>query len=197
MESDVKAELKGMVDEGVIIKEHEPTEWCSPMIVRRKPNGLLRVCMDPRYLNAFLKRATYPLPDIESVFPKFCGAKVFSKLDLTAGFWQVLLDLESSKLCTFSTPFGRYCYLRLLFGISQAPEVFHQIVADVIHDLPGVMHFVDDILVWGNTQAEHDARLKLLLECVAKSGLTFNPTKCEFGKSEVMFLGHLVDGVWV
>jgi hypothetical protein len=78
------------------------------MLVRRKPNGLLRVCMDPRYLNSFLQRATYPLPDIESVFPKFRCAKFFSKLDLTAGFWQVLLDEKSSKMCTFSTPFGQY-----------------------------------------------------------------------------------------
>jgi hypothetical protein len=191
MESEVKAELKRMTDEGVIVEEREPTEWCSPMIVRRKPTGLLRVCMDPRYLNAFLKRATYPLPDVESVFPKFRSAKFFSKLDFTAGFWQVLLDLESSKLCTFSTPFGPYRYLHLPFLISPAPEVFHRIVADVIHDLPGVMHFVDDILVWGESQDEHDKRLK------AKLGLNFNPTKCEFEKREVLFLEHVVDGVRV
>ncbi len=96
MESEVKAELKQMMDEGVIVEGSEPTEWCRPMIVQRKPNGLLRVCRDPRYLNAFLKQATYPLPDIESVFPKFCGAKFFSKLDLTAGFWQVRSEEQQS-----------------------------------------------------------------------------------------------------
>jgi transposase InsO family protein len=153
--------------------------------------------MDPRYLNSFLKRATYPLPDIESVFPKFRGAKYFSKMDMTMGFWQILLDEESSYMCTFSTPYGRYRYLRLPFGISPAPEVFHRIVADVIQDMPGVMHFVDDVLVWGETKEEHDQRLKEVLQRFEASGFVFNPSKCEFGKKEVMFLGHLVDGTRV
>jgi hypothetical protein len=107
LEDEVFEELQRMEDEGVIVKENNPTDWCSPPLIRRKPNGKLRVCMDPRYLYTFLKRATYPLPDVESVFPKFCAAKFFSKLDMTAGFWQVLMDEASSKLCTFSTPFGR------------------------------------------------------------------------------------------
>jgi hypothetical protein len=153
--------------------------------------------MDPRYLNSFLKRAIYPLPDIEAVFPKFRGAKYFSKMDMTMGFWQILLDEKSSYMCTFSTPYGRYRYLRLPFGISPAPEVFHRIVADVIQDMPGVMHFVDDVLVWGDTKEEHDARLKEVLKRFEASGFVFNPTKCEFGKKEVMFLGHLVDGTRV
>jgi hypothetical protein len=150
--------------------------------------------MDPRYLNAFLKRATYPLPDVEQVFMKFCGAKFFSKMDLTMGFWQVLLDEASSYLCTFSTPYGRYRYLCLPFGISPAPEVFHRIVADVIRDLPGVLHFVDDILVWGDTKEQHDARLKTVLDRFAAVNFTFNPAKCTFGKTEVEFLGHTVNG---
>jgi hypothetical protein len=150
--------------------------------------------MDPRYLNVFLKRATYPLADVESVFPKFRGAKYFSKLDMTAGFWQVLLDKVSSKICTFSMPFGRYRYLHLPFGISPAPEVFHRIVGDVIRDLAGVMHFVDDVLVWEHTQQEHDERLAAVLERFRESGFTFHPVKCKFGKTEVMFLGHLVNG---
>jgi hypothetical protein len=194
LDAEVQAELKRMEEEGVIVKETEPTDWCSPMLVRRKPNGLLRVCMDPRYLNSFLKRATHHLPDIEDVFPRFRGARVFSKLDLTAGFWQILLDAESSKLCTFTTPYGRFRYVRLPFGISPAPEVFHRILGDVIQGLEGVMHFVDDVLVWGRTQEEHDLRLKALLKQINNSGFGFNPTKCEFGKNELVFLGHLVTG---
>jgi hypothetical protein len=197
LDEEVKQELKRMEDEGVITSVREPTDWCSPMIVRRKPNGLLQVCMDPRYLNSFLKRAMYPLPDIETVFPKFRGAQYFFKMDMTMGFWQILLDKESSYMCTFSTPYGRYRYLRLPFRISPTPEVFHPIVADVIQDMPGVMHFVDDVLVWGKTKEEHDERLKEVLKRFEASGFVFNPTKCEFGKKEVMFLGHLVDGTRV
>jgi hypothetical protein len=86
LEDEVRAELQRMENEGVIVKEKDPTDWCSPLLLRRKPNGLLRVCMDPWYLNAYLKRATYALPEVESVLPKFRGAKFFSKLDMTAGF---------------------------------------------------------------------------------------------------------------
>jgi hypothetical protein len=80
LEDEVREELQRMEGEGAIVKENSPTDWCSPLLVRQKPRKQ-RVCMDPRYLNAFLKRATYPLPDVESVFPKFRGAKYFSKLD--------------------------------------------------------------------------------------------------------------------
>jgi transposase InsO family protein len=183
-----------MKDEGVIVEEKEPSDWCSPLLVRRKPNGKLRVCMDPRYLNSFLRRATYALPDVECVFPKFRGAKFFSKMDMTAGFWQVLLDEASSRLCTFSTPFGRYRYLRLPFGIAPAPELFHRIVGDVLDGMVGAMHFVDDVLVWGETQEEHDQRLAEVLRRFREVGFTFNPLKCEFSKPSVLFLGHLVDG---
>ncbi len=194
LEDKVREELQRMEDKGVIVKENSPTDWCSPLLVRHKLNGKLRVCMDPRYLNAFLKQATYPLLDVESVFPKFRGAKYFSKLDLTAGFWQVLLDEVSSKICTSSTPFGRYRYLCLPFGISPAPKVFHQIVGDVIHDLADVMHFVDFVLVWGHTQQEHNERLAAVLDRFRESGFTFKLVKCEFGKTDVMFLGHLDNG---
>jgi hypothetical protein len=160
----------------------------------RKPNGKLGVCMDPRYLNSFLPRATYALPDVECVFPKFWGAKFFSKMDMTAGFWQVLLVEAGSRLCPFSTPFGRNRYLRLPFGIAPAPELFHQIVGDVLSGMTGVMHFVDDVLVWGKTQEEHDQRSAEVLKRFQEVGFTFNQLKCEFSKPPVLFLGHLVDG---
>jgi hypothetical protein len=115
-------------------------------------------------------------------------------MDMTAGFWQVLLDDASSKMCTFSTPFGRFRYLRLPFGIAPAPELFHRIVGDVLKGVEGAMHFVDDVLVWGNTQEEHDLRLAEVLKRFREVGFTFNPVKCEFSKPAVMFLGHLVDG---
>jgi hypothetical protein len=149
MEDEVHAVLQQMVEEGVIVEEKEPSDWCSPLLVRRKPNGKLRVCMDPRYLNSFLKCATYALPEVECVFPRFRGAKFLSKMDMTAGFWQVLLDDVSSQMCTFSTPFGRFRYLWLPIGIAPSPELFHCIVGDVLNGIEGAMHFVDDVLVWG------------------------------------------------
>ena len=131
-EEEVKAELQRMVEEGILTTVSEATEWSSPMLCRKKANGKIRVCMDPLRLNQFLLRAIYPKLESETIFPKLLGATRFSKLDMTQGFWHIQLDEPTSYLCTFSTPYGRYRYLRMPFGISPAPEIFHRMVGDVI-----------------------------------------------------------------
>ena len=196
-EEEVKLELQQMVDKGIIVPVTEATEWSSPMLVRRKTNGKLRVCMDPRYLNTFLLRAVYPMPNIETIYPKVMGATRFSKLDMTQGFWHIQLDEASSHLCTFSTPYGQIRYLRMPFGLSPAPEVFHRMVGDVIKDLKGVTHFVDDVLIWGKTKEEHDTRLKEVLSRLEKAGFAINKDKCDVNKTKVMFLGHRVNGICI
>ena len=124
MRDKVKHELSRMVKEGIIKKVTKPTSWVNSMVVVTKPNGSIRICIDPRDLNIdprdlnkAVKRQHYPLLTVEEVVSRMPNAKVFSKIDCTSGFWQLELDNESSKLCTFNTPFGRYRYLRLPFGI--------------------------------------------------------------------------------
>ncbi len=111
------------------------------------------------------------------------GACYFSKLDAASGFYQIVLDEESSRLCTFNTPFGRHCFLRLPFGISSAPEVFHRTVQQLFDGIEGVGVFIDDVVVWGETKEEHD-------EVVQKSGLKLNKNKCQFGVREITHLGE-------
>ncbi len=165
------------------------------MQIAHKPDGRLRICMDPRYLNQFLERAIFPFPSLEQVFASVRGAKYFSKLDLTWGFWNLQLDEASSRLCTFCTPWGVFRYRRLPFGVSPAPEVFHRVLADVLRDIPGVLHYVDDVLVYGATQEEHDARLRLVLHRLREAGFALSETKCHFSKSSVVFLGHQLSGM--
>ncbi|KAI5755975.1 hypothetical protein M8J77_021076 [Diaphorina citri] len=95
----------------------------------------------------------------------YCGSNIdVVVLDASTAFWSVKLDKESSKLCTFNTPFARYRFLRLPYGISCAPEKFHQKLYDFFSDIPGVLTYIDDILVFGSTKAEHDLRLKLVFD---------------------------------
>ena len=97
---------------------------------------------------------------IEEVVADMPQAKVFSVLDATSGYWQVKLDEASSKLCTFNTPIGRYRFTRSPFGILSAPEVFQNHTSKLFADMEGVKVIVDDLLIWGKDDEEHDTRLK-------------------------------------
>lgn len=187
----VKSELQRMEEMGVIRKIQEPTEWCSGMVVAPKPNGKIRICSDLTRLNMSVRRERHILPAVDDTLAKLDGAVVFSKLDATAGFWQIPLHEESQPLTTFITPYGRYCYRRLPFGISSAPEHFQLRLAQLVDGTPGALCHADDILVFGKDQTEHDNRLSELLKKLEEAGLTLNE-KCEFSVKEVKFLGHQV-----
>ena len=108
------------------------------MVVEKKPNGKLRVCLDPRDLNHAIRRSHYPVPTIEEILPELINAKVFSTVDVKNGFWYVALDEDNSYLTTFNTPYGRYRWLRVPFGISSAPEVFQRKQHEAVEGLSGV-----------------------------------------------------------
>ena len=113
-----------MVKRRIIEKVVEPTDWVSNMVAVKKSNGQLRICIDPKFLNNAIKRPHYMMPTIDQILPKLNNAKIFTILDAKNGFWQVELDKESANLTTFTTPFGRYRWLRLPFGIASAPEEY-------------------------------------------------------------------------
>jgi len=117
------------------------------------------------------------------------GAQFFSKLDASSGFYQIKLDEESAALCTFNTPFGRHCFLRMPFGIASAPEVFHRTVQQIFDGMEGVGVFLDDVVVWGATRAEHDERLEKVMARARKSLLKLNKQKCQFGVRDITYLG--------
>ena len=125
---------------------------------------------------------------IEEVVAEMPEAKLFSVLDATSGYWQMKLDEESSKLCTFNRPFGRYRFTRLPFGIKSAPEVFQKKTSQVLEDIDGAEAIVDDILVWGRDIQEHDARLKKVLDRVKEVNLKLNPKKCQIRKEEMFHM---------
>ena len=111
-------EIKRMEEFGIISKVDLPTQWCAGMVVVPKKNGSVHICMNLKPLNSSVLR--------EIVLAQLSGAKVFSKLDANSGFWQIPLTEESRLLTTFITPYGQYCFNKLLFGISSAPEDFQK-----------------------------------------------------------------------
>lgn len=192
LQKPLKDELDRMENLEVIEKIDEPTEWVSSLVIVEKKNGKPRVCMDPRDLNRAIKREHFKLPTREEIMSQFANAKYFSKLDASSGFWQLKLDNASSKLCTFNSPFGRYRFRRLPFGIASAPEVYHKTIHMIYEHLDGVDTSMDDIIVWGTTKAEHDMRLRKVLEATRKANLKLNKEKCQLGVKELTFVGNIL-----
>ncbi len=188
----LKKELGRMERLSVITRVEEPTDWVNSLVVVKKKNGDIRVCMDPRDLNRAIKREHYKMPTREEIMSQFAGATYYSKLDASQGFWQLQLDEESSHLCTFNTPFGRYRYLRLPFGISSAPEVYHKTIHQIFESIDGVSTIADDIIIYGATREAHDNSLQKTLEIARQVNLKLNRDKCEIGVTQLTFIGDLV-----
>jgi len=119
---------------------------------------------------------------VDDILTQLAGAKIFSKLDANSGFWQIPLAESSQHFVTFLTPFGHFCFNKMLLGISSAPEHFQKCMNKILNGLPGIMCLIDDILVHGTSQAEHNKHLEAVLKCIQSTGITLNKEKCEFGK---------------
>ena len=189
----VQQELDRMESLGIISRVDAPTSWCEGMVVASKKNGDIRICVDFQPLNRWVLREVHPLPKVDKTLAQLSGAKVFIKLDAIMGFWQIQLTERSKLLTTFITPFGRYYFHKLPFGICSAPEHFQRRMSRILLGLNGILYQMDDVLVSGKDKEEHDVRLSSALNRIQDAGVTLNMEKCEFAKAELIFLGHLTD----
>ena len=189
----VKEELTRMESQGVISKIQDPTPWCAGMVAVPKSSGSIRICVDLKPLNQSVQRQVFPLPTVDEVLSKLSGAKLFSKLDANSGFFQIPLASSSRPLTTFITPFGRYHFNKLPFGLTSAPELFQQRMEKLLQGLDGVVCFMDDVLIYATTEEEHDQRLRSVLDRIASAGVTLNLLKCLFKQKEIKFLGLIIN----
>ncbi|XP_021361397.1 uncharacterized protein K02A2.6-like [Mizuhopecten yessoensis] len=187
----LKEELARMESLEIITKVIDPTEWVSSLVVVKNPeSGKLRVCIDPKDLNKAILRPHYPTKTLEDVLLEISCAKYFSKLDAKSGYWNIKLDEESSPLTTFNTPFGRYRYLRLPFGLKSSQDEFQQKMDECYEGLEGAVALVDDVLVYGKTRSEHDKNLREALLRSRERGIKLNKDKLEVGLTCVKYFGH-------
>ena len=199
LREDVKDELTHMVGDGIVAPVTEPTRWVSSMIaVKKKNNNKLPICLDPRDLNKAIQRSHYPLPTLEDVATRLNKAKVVSVLDAKSGFWQVKLDEDSSYLTTFSTPFSRYGWLRMPFGINSAPEEWQRRAHELADGLEGVEVVADVSLCIGfgatveEATGDHDANMRAFLDRARSCHLVLNPDKVKLRSKSVPFIGHIL-----
>ena len=133
---------------------YEPTDWVDAISCSRKRSGELRICLDPKSLNKFIKRTYYKTLTFEEIFHKLAGAKHFIKLDAKDEYWAIHLD-ESSLLTCFNIPFGRYKYLRCPFGLKASQDILQQKMDQVVEDCKGAIGISDDICIYGRTTTEY------------------------------------------
>lgn len=188
--SKLKEELDRLVKEDIICRDDEPSEWLSPPVIVRKPNGKIRLCLDPQYLNSQLVRSQCSINTPTEIFSRLSGSTVFSCLDGKQGFHQIPLSRKASRLTCFITPFGKYRYLRCPMGICNAPEIFHSLMLEMVEGIEGVEVYIDDILVHAPTKELHDEHLRQVLERCRAAGVTLNLEKSVFAQKQVTFLGH-------
>ncbi|XP_064642786.1 uncharacterized protein LOC135497049 [Lineus longissimus] len=144
-----------------------------------------------RKLNKALKRCPHKIPTIEEINHALARCTVFSKLDAKSGYWAIPLEEESQLLTDLRTPFGRYCWTHLPFGLAVSQDIFQSRMDDVLEGLTCTVGIADDVIVGGEGDAHHDSNLVALMEKSGPAGVVFNSTKCLIRKPSVPFFGNL------
>lgn len=187
----VAAELSRLENVG-IIEKIDASEWVSPMVVVTKKNGGVRICLDLRKVNEAVIPDRFMLPKTEEIFHKFRNAKYFSCLDLKSAYHQMTLHTKSRNLTAFVTEEGLWRYTRVCFGLASAPAAFQKMMTKIISGLDGVECYLDDVIIYGSSEHEHDIRLNKALSRLEGYGVQLNKDKCIFKQTEIHFLGHRI-----
>ena len=189
---EVRNHIKGLLEKGVVVESHSP--YAAPIVVVRKKNGDVRLCVDYRRLNAKTVKDAYPLPRIQETFDALVGAKFFSTLDLASGYHQIAMDPRDQHKTAFVTPFGHYEFTRMPFGLTGAPATFQRLMDGIMSDFlfQFLLVYLDDLLLFSSTFDDHLIHLERVLQRISQTGLKINLDKCQLLRPEVQYLGHTV-----
>lgn len=170
------------------------SSWSSPIVLVAKPDGSMRFCVDYRKLNEATRKDAYPLPRIDDSLDALGGSKWFCTMDLQSGFWQVEMDPEDRPKTAFSTTKGLYEFNVMPMGLVNSPATFERLMENVLRGLQWeeCLVYVDDIIVMGKSIDQCVDRLEHVFDRLKEAGLTLKPSKCNFFKKSVSFLGHVV-----
>ena len=187
---EVKEHIQKLLEDQIIVESYSP--YASPIIVVRKKDGSIRLCVDYRKLNAKTVKDAFPLPRIEESLDAVGTAKWFSTLDLASGFNQVAMDDGDRHKTAFITPFGLYEYNRMPFGLTNAPATFNRLMQRCLNEMifQILLVYLDDIIVFLETFDEHLERLDRVLTRLKEHGLKLKPSKCCFLRERVTYVGH-------
>ena len=183
----IDKELDYLIEEEIITEQVEPTPWVSSATCPRKPNGEVRVCLDPSNLNKAIIREHHKPMTVEEIAHELAGATVYTKADALKAFLQIHLTHEASLLMTFNSHRGWLRFLRMPFGAKMSQDVFQLWMDAILEQCPGVIGIHNDMVIFGVDQLDHDANLINLLNICQKEGLVLNSKKLELRRERVTF----------
>ncbi|XP_031749277.1 uncharacterized protein LOC116407661 [Xenopus tropicalis] len=189
---DLQRTLQEMKRRGIIADSRSP--YASPIVIVRKKDGSIRLCVDYRTLNRRTVPDQYTLPRIEETLEALNGSKWFTVMDLRSGYYQVPMASEDQEKTAFICPLGFYQFTRMPQGICGAPATFQRLMEKMLGDLSPreCLVYLDDIIVFGTTLEEHEQRLMNVIDRLIAEGLKLSIDKCKFCRSSVTYVGHVV-----
>ncbi|KAL0561539.1 hypothetical protein IC582_001972 [Cucumis melo] len=189
---ELKVQLQELLDKGFIRPSVSP--WGAPVLFVKKKDGSMHLCIDYRELNKVTIKNRYPLPRIDDLFDQLQGATVFSKIDLRSRYHQLRIKDGDVPKTVFRSRYGHYEFIMMSFGLTNAPVVFMDLMNRVFREFLDtfVIVFIDDILIYSKTEAEHEGHLCLVMQTLRDNKLYAKFSKCEFWLKQVSFLGHVV-----
>ncbi|KMQ89188.1 hypothetical protein RF55_11202 [Lasius niger] len=184
--------LKSMVQQKMLTPVNQ-SDWATPVLFVRKPNGKIRVVGDYKStVNPEIRKSEYPLPTVEEALATLNGGEYFSQVDLRDAYKQLCVDEETSKILTISTPGGLFNVNRLLDGIAAAPRIFQKFMTTILSGIHGIQIYLDNVKIQGKTLDEHNQRLTEVLKRLQDSNLRINVKKSIFSVKSMEFLGHQI-----
>ncbi|XP_058459398.1 uncharacterized protein K02A2.6-like [Malaya genurostris] len=186
----VKAKIDDLLAQDIIERIERPTTWVSPLVPILKDNGEVRLCIDMRRANQAIQRLNHPLPIFEEILSRIRNARFYSLLDMKDSYYHIMLSAECRDITTFITNWGLFRFKRLFFGVNCAPELFQSLMESLFATCSNMVGFIDDFLIYGETEEEHDRALKAVVQRIDELGIQLNHHKCKFKKTEIIFLGH-------
>jgi hypothetical protein len=187
--AELRKQLEKLIEEGWIRPSLSP--YGAPVLFAKKKDGSLRLCVDYRALNKITVKNKYSLPLISEVFDRLHGAKYFTSIDLQSGYHQVRIAEEDIPKTAFNTRYGHFEWVVLCFGLTNAPATFQALMNDIFRDLLDdfVVVYLDDILIYSRTADEHVTHVRTVLERLRANSLHANLSKCQFGRTDLEYLG--------
>lgn len=189
--------IKELLAAGIITESRSP--YASPIVIARKKNGAIRMCIDYRTLNARTTPYQYTTPRMDDALDSLSGSRWFSVLDLRSGYYQIEMADEDKEKTAFICPLGFYQFERMPQGITGAPATFQRLMERAVGDmhLLQVIAYLDDLIVFGRTLEEHEERLLKVLDRLEEYGLKVSIDKCQFCQPQVKYVGHIVSAAGI